>query len=403
MTQLPVAIAGAGPVGMVAGLALARQGVPVVVFEAGERLSSESRASTFHPPTLELLHELDVAEELISIGIVAPALQFRDRREGLIARFDLGLLARDTRYPYRLQCEQSKLTEIVLERLRDYPSAEVRFASEVVGVQLAADGVVVVVATPGGEERVPASYLVGADGASSRVRKSLGIDFPGKTYPERYLVISTTFEFADAFDDLDAVNYVLDPSEWLTLLRTPEHWRAMFPVGMDENDDELVDLDRVQARLMNVWRAAEPYPVLHRTIYRVHQRVAGTYRRGRALLAGDAAHINNPLGGLGMNSGIHDAWVAGAALARQWHGRGSDRELEDYARTRREVSTAFVARESDRNWRRLRETDPEARGRELDELRRTASDPALAREYLLQACMFGSAPDVSLSVSRQVV
>ena len=247
--------------------------------------------------------------------------------------------------------------------------------------------------TPSGAERFRASYVIGADGASSSVRRSLRIAFPGEMYPERYLVVSTTFDFAEALEGLDWVNYLLDPSEWVTLLRTPQHWRAMFPVSMDDDDAELTDPQAIQRRLAGVYPSPDPYPVLHCSIYRVHQRVATTFRHGRVLLAGDAAHINNPLGGLGMNSGIHDAWLAGRTLGHVWHGEGDDAELDDYATRRREVCVSFVAKESERNWRRIRETDPEARREEIAEIGRMAADPVLARDYLMAACMFGTRPD----------
>jgi 2-polyprenyl-6-methoxyphenol hydroxylase-like FAD-dependent oxidoreductase len=395
MSRLPVGVAGAGPVGMVAALSLAQRGVPVIVFEAGDQLSSESRASTFHPPTLEMLDDLGVAEELIAAGIVAPHLQFRERRGGVVARFDMDVLAGDTRFPFRIQCEQSKLTRIILERLSEHPGAEVRFNSKVVDVDLVSEpgSAVLVVETPDGIERVRTSYAIGADGASSAVRKALGISFPGETYPERYLVISTTYDYPSAIGDIDYVNYILDPAEWVTLLRTPEHWRAMFPVSMDADDAELTDPVAVQQRMQAVSPSPEPYPVLHSSIYRVHQRVATTFRKGRVLLAGDAAHINNPLGGLGMNSGIHDAWLASHAIAQLWQGVAANGQLDHYASSRRDVSVTFVARESERNWRRIRESDPDARREEIAAIGRTAADPVLAREYLLAACMFSTRPD----------
>ena len=124
-----VLIAGAGPVGMVAAANLVRHGVPVTVLEANASLSEESRASTFHPPTLDMLQHLGAAEALIAQGLIAPQFQYRSKNDGLIAQFDFKHIADATAHPFRLQCEQSKLTRILLDRLRGDPDFRIEFAS----------------------------------------------------------------------------------------------------------------------------------------------------------------------------------------------------------------------------------------------------------------------------------
>src|SRR5262245_6831097 len=169
-------------------LTLSSAGLPVTVLEAGENLSTESRASTFHPPTLEMLDRLGVAEELIDRGLIARTYQIRDRREGVVAELDFSVLAEDTAFPFRLQCEQWHLTDILLRRLRADDNVRVLFGSPVSGVHETDRTVTVKV---GGERprEIATSWLVGADGAHSEVRRSLGLSFEGITYPERYLVI----------------------------------------------------------------------------------------------------------------------------------------------------------------------------------------------------------------------
>ena len=132
--QQRVLIAGAGPVGLVAAAHLARSGVPVTVFEAGPSLSEESRASTFHPPTLDMLHELGAAKAMIAQGLKAPTFQYRSKKHGLLAQFDFTGIADVTDHPYRLQCEQSKLTRILYDQMRGHPNFELQFNSPVVGV-----------------------------------------------------------------------------------------------------------------------------------------------------------------------------------------------------------------------------------------------------------------------------
>src|SRR4051794_30645852 len=241
-----VIIAGAGPVGMTAALVLARAGVPVVVLEAGDGLSAESRASTFHPPTMEMLDSLGVADELLEVGLKAPRFQHRDRTQGVVAEFDLGVLAGDTKFPFRLQCEQSVLTPIALRHLEAEPNASVRFGHRVTGVRTGDGFAEVDVETAEGPRQLRARWVIGCDGAHSAVRGSLNLGFEGVTYPNRYLVVTTDLDLLEVIPDMAYVNYISDPQEWFVLLRTHQEWRALFPVGVDEPDDQLLAEDVVQ-------------------------------------------------------------------------------------------------------------------------------------------------------------
>ncbi len=152
-----VLVAGGGVVGLTAALSLAQRGVPVTVFEAESELVKEYRASTFHPPTLEMLDDLGVAEELISKGLVADRVQYRDRTEGMIAEFDLGLLKNDTPYPFRLQVEQYALALLLLEKLQQLPNAEVLFTHRVTDVSQENDSVIATAETAHGVQQYQGS------------------------------------------------------------------------------------------------------------------------------------------------------------------------------------------------------------------------------------------------------
>lgn len=383
----PVLVVGAGPVGLVAAASLLRRGVPVTVLEAGAELSGEMRGSTFHAPTLDMLEELGAAEAMIAQGIVAPRMQYRSRDQGIIADFDFGVLADVTRHPYRLQCEQFKLTRILYGLLKDRPGFTLRFGAEVTACT---DEGSHVVATLADGTRIEGAYVIGADGARSAVRKAAAIEFEGFTWPERFLVLSTPFDFATLIPDLADVSYYADPDEWFFLLKVPGVWRAMFPVPAEVPDEVTLTEAFGRARFGRIIAGRDDYPTRHRTLYRVHQRVAKTYRLGRILLAGDAAHINNPLGGMGLNGGVHDAVNLGEKLAAVWQGEAPADLLDLYDRQRRGVTVEHVQRQTIANKQNLEARTPEAQQAFRERMAEAASDPAKAHAYLLGVSMINS-------------
>ncbi len=387
MTANHVIVVGAGPVGLTAALTLAQRGIAVTVLEQGDELAGESRASTFHPPTLEMLDALGVVEELLALGIVSTRFQYRDRAEGIIAELDMGVLVDDTPFPYRVQVEQSKLTPILLKHFLALPGTTVLYGSPVVAVEQDADSVTALLASG---DRVRADWLIGADGAHSVVRKATGVAFEGITYPERFLVISTDADLETLLPGIAPINYVFDPVEWMVLLRTPEHWRILLPTPMDTSDEVEQNPARIQERLRGVVDTGEPWPVLHTTLYKIHQRVAESFRTGRILLAGDAAHVNNPLGGMGMNSGIHDAILESEALADVLLTAAPLSSLDEVAEARRAVAQTYVQQVTHTNWQQIRETDEVERKVVHDQLRARAADPSAARDYLLRTSMIDS-------------
>jgi len=382
-------VVGAGPVGLSAALALGRRGIPTVLLAAEPELVMELRGSTFHPPTLDLLDEFGVVPRMIATGLKAPTWQFRDRESGPVATFDLSLLAGDTNHPYRVQCEQWKLMRFLAEELGKLPGADIRFGHEVTAVRQDDESATVTADTLSGPVSVTGRYVVAADGAHSAVRRSLGVEFEGFTYPELFLIASTDFRFEDTLTDIAYVNYIADPLEWLVLLRVPDLWRVLVPAVEDSDRDELLSDAFLQQVLQRVVARPEPYRIAHRSLYHVHQKVAKSFRHGRVVLAGDAAHINNPLGGMGMNGGIQDAFNLADKLAQIWAG-ADDRLLDRYDRQRRTVAVEAVQQQTHRNQQIISERDPATRKASLDAMRRTAADRSSAREYMLRSSMIAS-------------
>jgi 3-(3-hydroxy-phenyl)propionate hydroxylase len=216
-----VIVAGGGPVGSLAALLLARAGIPVSLLEREAGVQLDYRASTFHPPTLDLLEECGAEGALLRMGLQCTTSQFRDRMKGKIAEFDLGVLRRDTRHPYRLQCEQFKLVDWLYGELRRIPGVELLFNSEVSGIAADEDGVAVQVQG----RTIFGDYLIGADGGRSIARKAAGIAFEGITFPEHFLVAGTRYDFKRHMPDICSVNYTADPVEWYLLLEIPDMWR----------------------------------------------------------------------------------------------------------------------------------------------------------------------------------
>jgi 3-(3-hydroxy-phenyl)propionate hydroxylase len=390
MQRRNILVVGAGPVGSVAALACARFGHSVTLLEAQPQVDDSPRASTTQPPTLEILAELGLIEEYLRVGLVARTIEFWDRPKlERIAVFDFERLRDETDFPFVVQTEQHKLANMAIERLRRMPNAEVVMGCPVSGLDQD-DKQVTVTA---GDRPLHADYVIGADGGRSTVRKCLGIEFEGYTWPERFLVITTKFDFAAALGCCYR-NYMADPQEWTNLFKVAGddlkgRWRAVFNTREDESDEEALSDAAVRARLGRIYVPEQARDYLHLNLYNVHQRVAKSFRRGRVFLCGDAAHVNNPIGGLGLNSGIHEAWDLAELLNRAL--RGEADHLGEYENRRRPLNIEYVQEQTVTNKRRLEEREPAQRARRFDELRTIAGNPARHKAFLMKASLLESA------------
>ncbi|RMB01938.1 FAD-dependent oxidoreductase [Eilatimonas milleporae] len=399
MKRTQVLVIGAGPVGCVAAFYLAKQGIDVITCEKGPDCAQDLRASTFHPPTLEMLDTLGITKELIARGLKAPIYQWRERATHDYYEFDLSEIADATPFPYRVQCEQYHLAGLLAEKLAAEDNAEVFFNHRMLGYEETPDGIVASLETPHDIRKIKCDYLIGADGSNSVVRKLMGVEFDGFTYPEKFLCLTTNEPLENYLPDLSLVNYVSDPKEWLVLLRVPSLWRVLVPAGSDDEDSFLTS-DEKRDQVFEGLIGKKGVETAHRTIYKMHQRVAQKFRGGNIAIIGDAAHLNNPLGGFGMNSGIHDAFNLCEKLVRIIKdGEKSDPLLDQFERERRQQTTEFVQEQTKQNMAYMQQGTQEQHRLRRDNMERLTKDPEARRDYLLRQSMIQS---VRASQRKQV-
>jgi 3-(3-hydroxy-phenyl)propionate hydroxylase len=395
-----VIVVGAGPVGAIVTLALVRKGIPVLLLEAEPEPVEDQRAATIHPPTVEMLVALGLKEQLFakdaSGGFSAPVFHFRDRVSGeLVASFDIRMLEGEVPYPFVVQWEQYKLVRAVLPLIFASGLAEVRFSTKLAELTQHSGHVDVVAVTGGQSEILRGAYVIGTDGARSTVRRLAEIDFEGFTWEERFIKIATSFDFIGAGNGYCTRNYFSDPDEWLNLFKVkgngpPGYWRGIMPVPSGETDEEALRMDAIQRRLHRIHDKSGDFDIPYYALYGVHQRVAATFNKGRVLLAGDSAHVNNPIGGMGMNGGIHDAVNLADKLAGVWYGRADASVFDRYTRQRRKAQIDFVQAQSIQNKKTLEEKDPVTRRKHLDELRRVSEEKELHKKFLYRSSLIDS-------------
>jgi 3-(3-hydroxy-phenyl)propionate hydroxylase len=386
----PVIIVGGGPVGLCVALALAERGVDSLLLEKEPQLAADLRASTFHPPTLEMLERLGLTAEILRRGLIAPTWQIRRHETHERVVFDLGVLEGETRYPYRVQFEQAAFCRLALATAQRERRVAVRLGAEVQGIVRQDEAVLVRWRSGDRLEQASARWVVAADGAGSLLRRLLRLPFEGSTYPETTVLATTSFAFDDHLPGLSPINYVWTKDGNYSLLRLRDRWRvSLYPDPHEDGSDEPWRLDdpaRIEAKLQRIVPRLGRYEVLEHRPYRVHRRIVPTYRSGRVLLAGDAAHVSSPAGGLGLNCGIHDAFNLADKLARVLAGE-PEGLLDLYERQRRPVAADEILARADGNRNRMRHPDPAWRSQELSRLQAIAADRAAAREYLLGSSM----------------
>jgi 2-polyprenyl-6-methoxyphenol hydroxylase-like FAD-dependent oxidoreductase len=382
-----VLIAGAGPVGLTAALLLGSKGIPVILLEAEDAISEELRASTFHPPTLDMMAPYGITARMMEAGLLCPTWQIRLHPSGDRAVFDLSVLKGHTDHPYRLQCEQSKYCHFVLDAVRKIPSVDIRFGHPVTGLEQSGRVVTVRAASAAGVQEFTADYVVGADGARSAVRRAIDVELSGDIYPETTMLATTLYPFHEKLEGLSNVSYCWKPDGTFSLLRLPGVWRVSLYARDGQTTEQALEDAAQQELLHDIVPDAGRIEVLETRPYRIHKRLASTYRKGRVLLAGDAAHLNSPSGGMGMNGGIHDAFSLCEKLVAVLQDGADDSLLDRYERQRRPIAEEEIIQQAHRNRSRMQERDPARRRAMLEDLQRITDDPAKLKAYLLKSSM----------------
>jgi len=385
-----ILIVGAGPIGLICAYRLSLLDIPVVIVDRSPDIPTDLRASTWHPATLDMLEEIGVTDVILEKGAACPSWQYRFQDTGERAVFELRVLEGETKHPYRVQCEQFHVVRHLAELVAGRDNVDIRWGSETVAVDQTDDGVSMTIESGGEQETLTGRFLIGADGGRSMVRESLGLGFDGKTYPIFTMVAITDFPFEEHYEGLSNVSYVWTETGNFSLLRVPDRWRSGITPRPDQTPEDALSDENINAHFQRIVPRDQHYDVLARGSYRTHMRVTEKFNVGRIFLAGDAAHLNTPNGGLGLNCGVHDAMNLTDKIRDVWQGNADMAVFDRYTRQRKVIATDYVHKMSDANHHRMRERDPEARRAIMDDMHRITADDTLMKEWLMNSSMINA-------------
>lgn len=300
--QRDVVVVGAGPVGLTLALGLARSGVDVLVLEKNDGTAEHSRAPAVWPRSQEIFAGLAVLEQLFDEGILLPRLQLWDvDRERVLLDLPIEELRDETEHAQLLVVPQSTTERVLHHAIRDTTEAEVRFSCEVTGLTQDSAGAAVRYRGDGSAQEVRASFVAGCDGAGSRVREVIGGSLEGITYRVEAALADIEIESGE---ELRFPRLTTEPHLAIGIRLRSRLWRLILPFSGGSGEPSLEQrIDGAARRLFHEGR----YDTIWKSEFRLHRRMSTRWTEGRIVLAGDAAHLNSPVGGEGMNAGIIDA------------------------------------------------------------------------------------------------
>jgi len=377
-----VAVIGAGPVGLLTALGLAQAGIPVTVYEREAEIVSSPRAITYHWAALEGLSRLGLLEEALDAGFAKQDYTFLVFKTGEKISYSLNVLEGRTPFPFNLHLGQHLLAEIALRKLREFPHANIAWGTSLRGLEQDDSGVTLAFDGPDGPARCRAGWVVGADGASSSVRKALGVEFEGITWPTRFIAANVRHDFS--LSGYARTTFLIDDKYGAIIVKLDKAdlWRCTYCEPLNLSEDGVAE--RMQAYFDVILPGIRNIEVDAFSPYRVHQRSAARFRVGRVVLAGDAAHATNPSGAYGLTSGLFDVYALYDALAAVARHEVEDAILDRYAADRRRIFREVVSPAAVENKRIVFDaSDPEQRDADLLRLRRLSSDKSLVLERLM--------------------
>ncbi|TWB87758.1 3-(3-hydroxy-phenyl)propionate hydroxylase/6-hydroxy-3-succinoylpyridine 3-monooxygenase [Bradyrhizobium macuxiense] len=391
-----VTIVGAGPVGLIAALGLAKSGVSVTVLERANGIIESPRAITYHWSCLEGLSELGLLDDALRVGFSKQDYSYIEFATGERIDFSLDVLEGLTKFPYNLHLGQHRLAEIALRKLAACPNVTVHWGVDVTDVKQNAEGVSVDAIGPDGKVEFRSGWLVGADGAGSTVRSKIGLEFDGITWPKRFVAANLRLDFAKY--GFARTTFLIDSTYGAIIVKLDQKdlWRCTYSEDLNLPEESIPERLRKFLEVI-VPAAKDDYALDAYSPYRMHQRAASTFRVGRVLLAGDAAHATNPSGGYGLVGGLFDVYALYKALAAVVQGRAGDETLDRYAEDRRRVFLEIVSPAASETKRMIFDTsDPVQRAADMAKIRSLATDRATLVDRLLLTSRMSSEP-VTLS------
>lgn len=329
-----IIIAGGGPTGLLTALGLARGGARVTIIEAERTHATGPRAVVYHWPVLPHLEKLGVLEDCIRIGFLKQDYGWRLPRTGETIRWSMACLEGLVKLPFNLHLGQDRLAEVVTEHLARLPNVTRIYGMRVTQLRQDAGSVTVTATAPDGHTQDhTGDWLVAADGASSTVRSILRLNFFGTTWPERFVATNVQCDFEKHGYDRTTMQIDDELGAVIVKLDNATLWRVTY---MEDAALPLESLaQRVPGSLERLVPAGESFELVAHSPYKMHQRAVDSMRVGRVLLVGDAAHITNPTGGLGLTSGMFDSFALVEVLNRVIHERADEEILTRYSDDRR--------------------------------------------------------------------